>query len=227
MPGAWPESVETFYHREVCWLAHTVAQRCERVFAAVPASPPEYLHVAAPVHQEILLALSAAGRISRLLDVPKKRDKKHETQAEFEQRKRRALGLRKMLKRVDTTVIDSRSVRNSLEHFDQRIDRFVVESRQREFSGPAYAMQNFVVSSWQAVEEYEQLRGAEIDAIKLYVAAERTYYNFGDSVDLGTLHDEASSILGACDAKTDMEVNDPRFGEMGVIHAFKVPEPET
>lgn len=95
------------------------------------------------VHREISIQgghlISAAGRLQSLLfSAPRA---KNESAKRFELRERRAKWLReKVFAGIDVAILDDRAVRNSIEHFDDRLDEIAEKAIDGRFDYPLHVV---------------------------------------------------------------------------------------
>ena len=79
-------------------------------------------------------------------------------------------------------------VRNSLEHFDEYLDEMNASLVAGEPASAPMAAYNMVLSHWEVTNP-------QLYPIRIYIVAERKYYNMKYAVDLGRLREQAASII--------------------------------
>ena len=78
-------------------------------------------------------------------------------------------------------------VRNTLEHFDEYLDEANLALSDARVPPSPMAAYNMVLSRWDAINP-------RVYPIRLYISAERKFYNMKWSVDLDAINKEASAI---------------------------------
>lgn len=146
-----------------------------------------YIHVDPEVHGQIASLLAEAANIKKLLTVPH-RPSFRETKDEFAFRVERAKLLNASLGEPPLFETSSVEARNSVEHFDQYLDRANLALTTGASPKPGMALYNMVLSSWNVFDK-------KAFPLKLYVADERRYYNLEWSADLNALYAEAVDLV--------------------------------
>jgi hypothetical protein len=178
----------SIYVHELWGRATHVAKSCEAVFAKCPV--PEsggYIQVDPDVHGQISSLLADAANIKKLITVPDRPGFK-ETNEQFAFRVERTSLLKGSLGDLKLSETTSVEARNSVEHFDQYLDRANLALATHAGSTPGTALYNMVLSSWNVFDK-------KVIPLKLYVASERRYYNLEWSADLNALHAEAVEVV--------------------------------
>lgn len=107
--------------------------------------------------------------MKKLLTVPTKPNFK-ETSDQFNFRVERTKLLNEALQSPPVVEISNVETRNSIEHFDQYLDRANLAFTAPGRSEPGFALYNMVLSSWRVFDK-------KAFPLKLYVADERKYFN--------------------------------------------------
>ena len=177
------------YIHELWRLASEIVSKTELVFSEsrVPDTG-NVIQVTPDIHSNIMYVLINAANIKKLLFSYPDHKKKDETRKQFEFRMNRSKDLQKLFLGLDITEIKNNKVRNSLEHFDEKLDDLNIkfsELNQDIFKAAAY---NMAFSRWEVISP-------RVVPIRLYISSERKYYNFDNCIDLGKIHSEALSIV--------------------------------
>ena len=175
------------YVHELWGKAIFIVKTCEAIFAQCPVpSRDGYIKVAPEVHGQIAAVLAEAANIKKLLFAPQQPSYK-ETKEQFAFRVKRVKLLNASLSEPPLSEISSVEARNSVEHFDQYLDRSNLALTTGASPAPGMALYNMVLSSWGIFDK-------KAFPLKLYVADERRYYNLEWSADLNALHAEAVDL---------------------------------
>lgn len=178
--------LQAIYVHELFALARGVVKGCDAVFAEAPV-PEEnmYLKISPDVHNNISQILLNAANIKKLIETPGVRLSR-ESRAQHRQRMERCSALRGLLDGVELSTILETKVRNTIEHFDEYLDRASLQIAQNP---PApMAGYNMAISHWAVTNP-------RLYPLKIYVAEERTFHNLSYSISLDALRNEALAIL--------------------------------
>ncbi len=176
------------YVNELWSLALSVKSHCESVFTLAKSSDAtggHYLAIKPDVHKIIASCLADAANFKKLIYTASSRQKA-ESDKVFKLRQYRAKMLREALQGVSLDELLSAKVRNTIQHFDEYLDQAVVALSDVKSRKSPWAGYNLVVSTLSVCDP-------PVHPIRVYVADDRTYYNFRWSVNMQRLHDEASS----------------------------------
>jgi hypothetical protein len=194
-------------HRHSTNLVRKLNDLFERM--PIPAEGMGFIDPDPEAHSLITSLLSDAASAKNLLADYKRRDL---SGLENAYRAKRTAFLRSVLDGIDISTLLDKSVRNSVEHFDEYLDKaniaFSNKSGKRGFG-----LYNLVLSSLKVLEAMDTFNGTEIHPLKIYVADQRTYYNFEAKVDLGALLQEAQAIVARVEAH--MNYPDAQRGKAG------------
>lgn len=175
------------YYYELKWLSYSIKTKCEHVFNIVSIPDEGYLiQVNAEVHSNIFSLLSDAANLKKLI-LTSGVKKTGENGARFKLRKERASVLSDFLKSLNIKEMLNPKVRNTLEHFDEYLDKANYEVTQ---SAPQnkLAAYNVVLSHWDAISP-------RVYPLRLYISSEKKFYNMQWGIDIGLIYLEACSIL--------------------------------
>jgi len=183
--------LKDIYFHELGFQCTAVRDSCEKVFEYPPPPPGERNFVIEPakLHVAIGNSLTAAANVKKLLDDKRPRNKRTESAGAYELRTARAQMLRAELGGVSLEEILNVSVRNSLEHFDEHLDKENIRLNGQLV--PCVVLYNVGVSHIDNVV-FDQ--GPTLH-IRTYETTTRTFSNLGRSIHLGKVHDEAVAIL--------------------------------
>lgn len=183
--------LKAIYFHELGFQCTAVRDNCEKVFEYPPPPPGERNFVIEPakLHVAIGNALTAAANVKKLLDDKRPRNERNESVGAHELRQARAQMLMAELEGVSLDEILKVSVRNSLEHFDEYLDKENIRLNGQLV--PSVVLYNVGVSHIDNVVFDE---GPTLH-IRTYETTTQTFFNLGRSISLGKVHDEAVAIL--------------------------------
>jgi hypothetical protein len=178
----------TLYFHELWWLAHGIKTKAEQLFAEAKVPDTGYaIQVNPELHSVIASILSDAANLKKLIVTPSNR-LQGELGRQFRLRKARASVLRESLTGILLTEILNAKVRNTLEHFDEYLDEANVALTSAKNVPSPMAAYNMVFSHWEAINP-------RVYPIRVYISSERKFYNMKWSVNIGTMHREATAIV--------------------------------
>lgn len=184
------------YVYELHWLAADVVRRTDLVFEhAQPAKAgTDYLKVDSRLHAEIYALLGSAAKIRALIEQRPKR--RQQSQEEHQTLVHRTNAMRELLDGIDLEVVLSPAARNSVEHFDERLDQTALAAHHGTIQLPVHMPVDMTVWSRAA---FEVLKGRhqprpDLYPLRVYVASERVFLNAGEEIDIGRLRDECGEI---------------------------------
>jgi len=176
------------YLHDLLWLASSMVGACESVFAQTPVPPPGqgmYIQVAPEIHAQISGVLGDAARLGRLVFPSPKRHRNESAQS-FAMKQTRGRALQELLAGIDMPHVRDATARNSVEHFDERLD--AANAAGRHVGRGTFAAFNMVLSHREAFAQ-------PILPIRVYIAAERVFLNLAWSANLEQLHAEGGAVL--------------------------------
>jgi hypothetical protein len=205
------------YFHELGFQCTAVRDNCEQAFSFQPLDTGERTFIVMPAKLAVPIggALSAAANVKKLIDDKRKRNKKFESENAYRLRLARAHMLLTELDGIPLDEILKLEVRNSLEHFDEYLDRENI--RLQDISTPCVALYN-VGLSHEGNVVFEE--GPLLD-IRTYVASTKEFRNLGLSINLGRLCAEAVAILSRLIENKRI----PADGTTGVMSFVNFPEP--
>jgi hypothetical protein len=202
-------------------LALAVREGCDDVFARAPAKLPngsDYFKVEPGTLARIDGILVDAANIRRLL-VERERGSK-ESARSYNFRVCRTEMFALLLRGVATDSLLDANLRNSLEHFDEYLDKYAAADLAGERIGPGMAAYNIVVSRLDAIEIIG--RGPAYP-LRVYSAGERVYYNFDRKVDLNRLREQASAVAERLRQLPSLQREEEPGGMLVVLRPAKAP----
>jgi hypothetical protein len=96
-----------------------------------------------------------------------------------------------------------------LEHFDEYLDKANIDLTLKKNPKATCAFTNLVISDW------DHIKNEVIYPIRVYIANEKAFYNMKWSINLGTIHKEATDILNHLDSLPETK-DFSHVGAMGV-----------
>ena len=178
----------SLYIHELWWLANGIKIKTEALFAESKVPDQGFIIQVSPeLHSLIASVLSEAANLKKLIITPSVR-LNGESGKQFRLRKARALVLRNLLEGIDMVELLNSKVRNTLEHFDEYLDEANLILTDSKSPPAPMAAYNMVLSHWETISP-------RVYPIRLYISAERKFYNMKWSVDLGAMNTEATAIV--------------------------------
>jgi hypothetical protein len=169
------------YLHELWWLLSTIIDELTAVLDSLAVTGNHYIAVDPLNHGRIFVAINAAARAQKLIG--------------FGGRTKPRPGLSLFAEFVRdglVTEMFNNSVRNSIEHFDEDLERLVKRIRTGRVREPA-AVYNMTLSSRSVFSH-------DVVFVRVLVADERRFYAFASSIDLGKLRAEAVLLRDALTA---------------------------
>ncbi|HFN3767952.1 hypothetical protein [Enterobacter hormaechei] len=186
------------YLHELWVLTESIKKRCEKLFEETPLPDKGfYFKIDYTIHALINDILSDAANVKKLITVPtqKTRSESHE---QFLVHVERSKFLQEIVKGIEISELKSVKLRNSLQHFDEYLDEVNIEASKGKIKHHPVAVYNFIMSHWEAISPRPY-------PIRLYICAEKTYYNMKASVNINKIYVEACKIKNAIQCEIKME----------------------
>ncbi|MND24855.1 hypothetical protein D3C76_343170 [compost metagenome] len=178
----------TLFYSELWWLANSIVKKCDSIFSKTLVPERGYIIQVDPeIHALISSVLSDAANVKKLMTAGDKK-KSGESGELFRLRRDRVRELREYLSGIELKELLNPKVRNTLEHFDEYLDSANYEVSRRDTPLGTMAAYNMVISHWDVARP-------RFYPVKLYISAERKFYNMKWSVDLGAIQNEAQAIV--------------------------------
>lgn len=175
------------YLHELWWLTESIKGRCEELFRATPL-PEEgyYFKIEYHIHSLINDILTDAANLKKLITIPTQKTRS-ESPRQFQVHVERSKFLQEKIKGIEIAELKSVKVRNTLQHFDEYLDEANIEVSEGKIRTRQLVVYNLVMSHWEALSPRPY-------PIRLYICAEKTYYNMKASVNIEKIYVEASQI---------------------------------
>lgn len=185
------------YVYELHRLSYSVITNAEALFALTEPGP--YLaKVDSLIEERVYAVITAAARIQKLLMAGSR--KKSESARRFSFRAARAEYLTTLLRGQDLSEIKKTAVRNSLEHFDERLDDAALKVSALGTGLGIFVTTNLCVWKLNPVKTGLPLRlvrlqsSMPIHPVRVYEACGRIYHNRDASISIGKLHSQCLEI---------------------------------
>jgi hypothetical protein len=176
------------YFHELWGLAESIANKCLDVFEKCPVPEKDgYIKVDPALHAVISSLLAEAANLKKMLSVPDKPSFK-ETQEQFSFRVERTRLLNEALGFPHLSETSRAETRNSVEHFDQYLDRASLSLSPSDSAASGMALYNMALSSWAVFDK-------KSFPLKVYVADERKYFNLDYAADLNAIYSESADLI--------------------------------
>ena len=183
------------YLAELYWLADALARDATAIFAEFPEPPVDgsFIRVDPALHHQLLGLLNTAARVKALISPrPKNR---HQTRQQHEVQVRRARWLRGKLDGLDLSEIENDSVRHSLEHFDEYLDRTALTAATREIRPPALMPFDVALGKRDTLAVFPiDGASAQVEFLRVYLVDEKVVVNCGREVRVDMLRDQAAGV---------------------------------
>lgn len=177
------------YISELFWLLTSIKSKCERLFEITKVPEKGYaIHVDLESGSLVKSIVDDSAEVANLIQ-PRKR-RKDEPMERYLFRKHRGEYLSNLFKNVTTSEILDRKVRDSIEHFDERVDRLTYDISDKAVKKPQALAYNMVISDKAAIP----IRPFPLP-IRIYVSSERKMYNMLWQLDIGKIYTECTSMI--------------------------------
>ena len=141
------------YFHELWGLAESISKKCLDVFEKCPVPEKDgYIKVDPALHGVIASLLAEAANLKKLLSIPDKPSFK-ETQEQFSFRVERTKLLNEALGFPQLYETSRAETRNSVEHFDQYLDRASLSLSASDSATSGMALYNMALSSWSVFDK--------------------------------------------------------------------------
>jgi hypothetical protein len=176
------------YFHELWGLAESISKTCLDVFEKCPVPVKDgYIKIDPALHGEIASLLAEAANLKKMLTIPDKPSFK-ETPEQFNFRAERTKLLNEALGFPQLSEISRAETRNSVEHFDQYLDRASLSLNSSDSEASGMALYNIALSSWSVFDK-------KSFPLKVYVADERKYFNLDYVADLNAIYSESKDLI--------------------------------
>ena len=116
------DSIDSLYIHEIVYISNMIIRDCETIFNTIPSTEQSYIQVDEG-NQYLINSIIVNNSNLRKIFVPKQFKDDKESNLLFKIRIQRGEKLRKIFDFDQFKAIDTSTVRNAIEHFDERIDR--------------------------------------------------------------------------------------------------------
>lgn len=181
------EHMVSLYVNELYWLLHSVKTKSESLFdrCKVPEKGWQIM-VDMEAFSLIKSIVDDSAQVANLISPSPQR--KNEPEAKGVYRIERAKYLRGLIGEKLPAEILRQDVRDSLEHFDERLDRLTHRvSKNIKKKGRAIA-HNMVISEKSAFNPFPY-------PLRVYISAERVFYSLDWRVNIGRIYQECCSMI--------------------------------
>lgn len=205
------------YLSELYWLSKQVEVNTTRIFDDTPPPPQPgngYIRVDHELHERILSVLLGAARLRSLV----RSRTTNGSRAQREVLQRRTSELQKLLNGIDLNPVLDSAARNSVEHFDEYLDKTAIESYRGDILKPTLFAFDLVLSSRSLLAQFHV--GGSTPAVRFfraYIADERVFSSFERELQLEPLRDCCSSMRNRIEPLLPDLASDERNGGMLVI----------
>ncbi len=177
----------SIYLEELFWLASSIKANTERIFEKSQIPEKGYIiQVDREIHSLIKSVIDEAAQFKNFLRPRGKMS--NESEEEYRFRLERGKVLSSLFSSVDLNEILRDDVRNSMEHFDERLDKLSFTVRKNMRKKDQLIAYNMVFSDKAVINPFP-------NPVRIYIAKERKFYIFGLTLDIGKIHEESEKIL--------------------------------
>ena len=195
------------YFYELWGLAESISKKCLDVFEKCPVPEKDgYIKADPALHGVIASLLAEAANLKKMLSIPDKPSFK-ETQEQFSFRVERTKLLNEALGFPQLYETSRAETRNSVEHFDQYLDRASLSLSASDSAASSMALYNMALSSWSVFDK-------KSFPLKVYIADERKYFNWDYAADLNAIYSESTDLIVRIRALGAFKDNDGPGGLM-------------
>jgi hypothetical protein len=194
--------MESIYLNELYWLLSNIKSKCEELFQKAKVPEKGYvIQVDMQVHSIIKSIVSDSSQVSYLIEP--RSPAKNEMEQKYVFRKERGEFLKNIFKDIEIKEMTDRKLRDSIEHFDERLDNLVHTIAKKSRTKSRTLAYNIVLSEKSALQPFPL-------PIRVYISAEKKFYNMNWSIDLGKIYDECTHMLSAISELDQMrKASDP------------------
>ncbi|MDG6928323.1 MAG: hypothetical protein JRN10_08430 [Nitrososphaerota archaeon] len=175
------------YINELFWLLTSIKSKCEQLFEIT--KPPEtgfIIKIDMESHSLIKSIVDDSTEVANLIRPHEKL--KDEPNEKYLFRKHRGEYLSNLFNGVAITELLKHDLRNSLAHFDEKLDSLTHEISKKATKGPQRLAYNMVVSDRNVFHPFPF-------PIRVYVSSERKIYNMRWELDIGKIYNESVAMI--------------------------------
>lgn len=177
----------SIYENELYWLLSAIKSNCEKLFEIAKVPETGYvIQVDFEAHSLIKSIVNNAAQVANLIDPrPKMRD---EDKARYEFRKKRGDRLKGIFNGINVKIMLDRTLRNSIEHFDERLDNLVRKVSKSASKKVHFLSHNMVLSDKAVMNPFPT-------PISVYVSSGKIFYNMAWTFNIGEIYDVSKLML--------------------------------
>ena len=181
------------YINELFWLLTSIKSKCERLFeiTKVPEKGST-IQIGLESNSLIKSIVDDSAEVANLIQ-PRKKGK-HEPLERYLFRKHRGEYLLNIFKNVTISEILDHKLRDSLEHFDERLDHLTRDVSEKAVKKPQTLVYNMVISDMDIMQGTTHNHSFPLP-IRIYVSSERKIYNMSWQLDIGKIYMECTSMI--------------------------------
>ena len=177
------------YINELFWLLTSIKSKCERLFeiTKVPEKG-QTIQIDLESNSLIKSIVDDSAEVANLIQ-PRERRKDEPTE-KYLFRKHRGEYLFNFFKDVAISEILNHKIRDSIEHFDKKLDRLTHDISEKAVKKPQTLAYNMAISDKATMSPFPL-------PVRIYVSSERKIYNMLWQLDIGKIYTECTSMIEA------------------------------
>ena len=177
------------YINELFWLLTSIKSKCERLFeiTKVPEKGST-IQIGLESNSLIKSIVDDSAEVANLIQ-PRKKGK-HEPLERYLFRKHRGEYLLNIFKNVTISEILDHKLRDSIEHFDERLDRLTHDISDKAVKKRQSLVYNMAISDKAAIP----VQPFPLP-VRIYISSERKIYNMMWQLDIGKIYTECTSMI--------------------------------
>ncbi len=175
------------YIEELFWLSTSIKEKCEELWN-IEKLPDKGYTIKVDL-KTMSIVKSIVDDTFQLKNILWPRGAiKTEKQQTKEFRNKRGSTIRKIFDDLDLSEIKNENIRNSLEHFDERLDKYNLELKQKLNKKGLNIIFNMILSEREAINPFPI-------PFRVLIIKEKSLYNFNFKLDLDKVYSECSQIV--------------------------------
>ena len=201
------------YLNELFWLLTSIKSKCDRLFSM--AQVPEkgfVIQVDLEVHSLIKSIVDDSTQVANLIQPHERR--KDEPAEKYAYRKHRGEYLANLFRNITISEMLDHKLRDSIEHFDERLDRLAHTTSQKIQKKGQILAHNMVFSDRAVFQPFPL-------PIRVFVSSERKFYNMNWFLDIGRIYSECCSMLNVLKENENLKKSKEPGGMLIVIPQLK------
>lgn len=181
------------YINELFWLLNSVKSKCESLFEITRVSEGwRGIKIDLESSSLVKSIVDDSAEIANLIQ-PRQR-RKDEPIEKYLFRKHRGEYLFNIFKDITISEMLNRRIRDSLEHFDERLDHLTRDVSEKAVKKPQTLVYNMVISDRDIMQGTTHNHSFPLP-IRIYVSSERKIYNMSWQLDIGKIYMECTSMI--------------------------------